>query len=436
MVTANDAAPSEQVGVLQGIIDSSDNPQLGGLYCQIVGDAVGLHKSSVQAARLQVLHTILCAMHPIPDTLVAQLAKTTLDVVETVLKKLHAVMYKAHDRRIYTYHASFADYILQIPTAAEAETAFDPHCNVGLQHAFLAQRSYDIMEKELCFNICGLESSFVKDADVQDLQECIQDKIHSSLKYAVLAWMAHLNCTTDPDKVLQNSPQLFVEKLLLYWTEVVNLLNARREGMQMLDMFRSWVNRTPSGVNDIGFSPDGKQVVSASDDLSVRIWDALTGDLVKELKGHTGPVWSVAFSPDGKQVVSGSSDQSVRIWDALTGDLVKELKGHTDDVRSVAFSPDGKQVVSGSDDQSVRIWDALTGDLVKELKGHTDYVRSVAFSPDGKQVVSGSNDQSVRVWDALTGDLVKELKGHTDNVWSVAFSPDGKQVVSGSSDQS
>ncbi|KAG6903592.1 hypothetical protein DXG01_016592, partial [Tephrocybe rancida] len=126
--------------------------------------------------------------------------------------------------------------------------------------------------------------------------------------------------------------------------------------------------QTSDSVSGIGISPDGKQVVSGSSGRSVCIWDALTGELVKELKGHTGSVGSVSFSPDGKQVLSGSYDKSVRIWDALTGDLVKELKGHTNSVLSVAFSPDGKQVVSGSSDKSLRIWDALTGDLVKELK--------------------------------------------------------------------
>ncbi|KAG6905368.1 hypothetical protein DXG01_003195, partial [Tephrocybe rancida] len=391
-VTANDAAVIEQVDLLQGIIDSIDSPQLGDLYCQIVRDAVVLYKSRVQASRLQVLHTILCAMHPISNTVVAQLAKTTVDVGATALKKLHAVMYKAHDGMIYIYHASFADYILQTSTAAETE--FDPHCNVGLQHAFLAQRSYDIMEKQLCFNICGLESSFVKDADVQNLDKRIQEKIDSTLKYAVLMWMAHLNSATDTNKALLNVPHLFVEKLLLYWVEVVNLLNARREGMQMLDMIRLWINRLGfmgggmtsddypdlRGIDGIGISPDGKQVVSGSSDNSVHIWDALTGDLFKELKGHTDIAYSVAFSLDGGQVVSGGADSSVCIWDVLTGDLVGELRGHTDSVLSVAFSPDGKQVVSESMDHSVHIWDLLTGDLVGELKGHTDSVRLDLFS--------------------------------------------------------
>ncbi|KAG6815602.1 hypothetical protein H0H87_000210 [Tephrocybe sp. NHM501043] len=437
MVTANNAALTEQVQVLQKIVNLSTHLQLEGLYSEIVKKAVSHHDNTVQASRLQVLHTILCAMHPISVSVLADLSKTTVEVVALVLGNLHAVMYKADDGMIYTYHASFADYILQAPITA---TIFNPHCNAGMHHEFLAMRCYEIMEKQLCFNICGLESSFVKDVDVPDLAMRIEDRISNTLKYAVFKWMAHTSLTSGLHEVVQNKPQHFVEKLLLFWIEVVNLLNGRREGMQMFDMLITWISKETwsrrlkghtNSIWSVAFFLDGKQVLSGSSDYTVCIWDALTGDLVKELKGHTSPVWSVAVSPDGKHVVSGSADQTVHIWDALTGDLVKELKGHTAPVRSVAFSPDGKQVVSGSDDPVVYIWDALTGDLVKELKGHTSSVDSVSFSPDGKQVVSGSDDQTVCIWDALIGDLVKELKGHTKSVSSVAFSPDSKHELKG-----
>ena len=76
---------------------------------------------------------------------------------------------------------------------------------------------------------------------------------------------------------------------------------------------------------------------------------------------------SVAFSDDGTRIVSGSDDDSVLVWDASTGLLLKELKGHTDWVNSVAFSSDGTRIVSGSVDRSVRVWDASTGVELREI---------------------------------------------------------------------
>ena len=90
----------------------------------------------------------------------------------------------------------------------------------------------------------------------------------------------------------------------------------------------------------------------------------------RAVAGDTQSVRSVEFSPDGNRIVSGSSDKSVRVWDAKTGEQLKELQGHTGLVRSVEFSPDGTRIVSGSNDKSVQVWDAKTGEQLKELQGH------------------------------------------------------------------
>ena len=165
----------------------------------------------------------------------------------------------------------------------------------------------------------------------------------------------------------------------------------------------------------MAFSPDGKRIVSGSDDNTVKVWDARTGQEVLTLKGHTDGVISVAFSPDGKRIAQRQLRQDGEgVGRRTRARRLLTLKGHTDYVTSVAFSPDGKRIVSGSRDKTVKVWDAADGPGDSSPSRDTPAsVSSVAFSPDGKRLVSGSWDKTVKVWDAATGQELLTLKGHT-----------------------
>jgi WD40 repeat protein/serine/threonine protein kinase len=188
-------------------------------------------------------------------------------------------------------------------------------------------------------------------------------------------------------------------------------------------------------VAGAAYSPDGRRVASASFDKTARIWDAETGRELNQLTGHTDWVFTAAFASDARHVVTASADKTARIWDVESGRELVQLKGHTDAIGAASFSPDGQRVVTASDDRTARIWDANTGREIATLVGHPDLVLCASFSPDGRRVVTSSTDKTARIWDVASGRELVRLTGHTDWVFTAAFSRDGRWVVTASADK-
>jgi eukaryotic-like serine/threonine-protein kinase len=189
-------------------------------------------------------------------------------------------------------------------------------------------------------------------------------------------------------------------------------------------------------VRSVAFLPDGKRIVTGSFDRTARVWDVASRRELYRLEGHAKSVFSVAASSDGRWLATGIEDNSncVRVWDAATGRLAFIFDQHSCPVRAISFSPDGQLIASAGEDGVVKLWDPMSGK--ERLTFHGPWaIWAVAFSRDSRRLVTGSGEQPAIVWDALNGAKQLILEGHTAHIHGAAFSPDGRRIVTGSADR-
>jgi WD40 repeat protein len=244
------------------------------------------------------------------------------------------------------------------------------------------------------------------------------------------------------------------------------------------------VLRHPNLLKGVAFSPDGKRLVTATQE-ALYLWDARTG------RPHGRPLGNkdlnaLAFSPDGRLVIaaSGWGDDKVRMWEAATGrphgrpfklpgaawDLAVSPNGrllatnvqhtvlllegggppsettlhsrgrparHSHYVWALAFSRDGTRLASTTRaDGTVWLWDTTTGQARDPLLRQPDPIQALEFSPDGKWLATGSDNGIARLWDAITGEPGGLTLRHQGVIRSVTFSQDGRFLATGSMDRS
>ncbi|KAJ6033672.1 hypothetical protein N7444_011443 [Penicillium canescens] len=184
-----------------------------------------------------------------------------------------------------------------------------------------------------------------------------------------------------------------------------------------------------AGVLDVCF--DDRYIVSCSKDATICVWDRKTGELLRQLVGHLGPVNAVQLR--GDLIVSASGDGVAKMWNVISGQCVKEFVSKDRGLACVEFSDDGRTILTGGNDRIIYQFDANTGDLVNELRGHSGLIRSLHLDSANKRIVSGSYDMSVKVFDRDTGNLSINFPGWTTS-WMLSVQSDYRRIVATSQD--
>jgi WD40 repeat protein len=189
-------------------------------------------------------------------------------------------------------------------------------------------------------------------------------------------------------------------------------------------------------VRSIVFSRDGSKFVTASSNYELKIWRTRTGELLNIFRGPPGRETGLSdplFSPSDT-LLTAQGKEGIYIWDLKSGKLLpRKVVGHRGTVFSVAISPNGRLLASAEDD--LLLWDLATRSVKHSLVGHAKTVRSVSFSPDGALLASASEDHTIRIWQTGSGKCSRVLRGHKGVCTSVTFSPDGTLLYTGSADK-
>jgi len=189
------------------------------------------------------------------------------------------------------------------------------------------------------------------------------------------------------------------------------------------------LSKHTAAVLDLCF--DDKHIVTCSKDVSICVWDRTTGALLKQLKGHSGPVNAVQMR--GNTIVSCSGDFRVKLWNIETGKNIREFLGHKKGLACSQFSEDGRYVASAGNDRAIRLWDANTGDCVRVMEAHDSLVRSLWVDSVSGRLVSGSYDTDIKVWDMETGQQLLDFP-RWHHSWVLSAKSDYRRIVSSGQD--
>lgn len=196
-------------------------------------------------------------------------------------------------------------------------------------------------------------------------------------------------------------------------------------------------------VNDIVLCSNGRNLISVSNDTTIKVWSTHPGYCLSTLKSHKDYAKCLAYAKDREVVASAGLDQMIFLWDiqALTSltatkntVTTKPLDGSKNSIYSLAINQTGTLVASGSTEKVIRLWDPRSRQKLLKLRGHTDNVRSLILSKDGSILLSASSDGTIRLWSVPQQRCISIIRVHDEGVWALQTNESFTTVYSGGKD--
>lgn len=191
-------------------------------------------------------------------------------------------------------------------------------------------------------------------------------------------------------------------------------------------------------INSVDFSPDGRYILSASEDGTAKIWETSNGMLLRTLAGHRYCVFSAFFSPicqtdpdGGKFIITSSLDGTIGIWETTSGKLLHLLGKVEEEMLEIpaVVSPDCRFIAAGYRNGMINVWDFTEGILIHSLGKEENRIRTIGFHPDGQSLITTCFDRTAKVWDVLHGTLSQTIDDPTSTISQAEFSPDGRIIM-------